>query len=59
MRSESLSSWFVQQNSMIPHPAGSVTIGQKFPMHEPKRKLDKDIIKTIFLHNFKAYIFGI
>lgn len=38
MRSESSFSWSVQQNSMIPHPDGSVTTGQKSPMHEPESK---------------------
>lgn len=38
MRSESSFSWSAQQNSMIPHPVGSVTIDQKSPRHEPESK---------------------
>lgn len=50
MRSESSFSWSVQQNSMIPHPVGSVTTGLRSPMHEPESVLDKDVLKkTTFL----------
>ena len=54
MRSESSFSWSVQQNSMIPHPVGSVTIDLKSPMHEPESKSDKNVLKSTFLNNVNA-----
>lgn len=55
MRSESSFSWSVQQNSMIPHLAGSVTTGLKSPMREPESRSDKKrVLKTTFLNNVYA-----
>lgn len=51
MRSESSFSWSVQQNSMIPHPVESVTIGLKSPMHEPESRPNKNVLKIILLNN--------